>query len=86
MGERATSIRRDGPIVIEAAFLAFSQPIFKFGELGRSWLNQRAGCKSAYPVVRDSYRLSYLAVLPNRLLNRFPGLFDAFLNNHVLTL
>lgn len=64
----------------------FSDPILKLRELDGPRLLQGAGSETPDPVVGDAKRFGYLAMLANCLFDRFSGLFDAFLNNHVLTL
>jgi hypothetical protein len=64
----------------------FSQPFLKVGKLNRPRLLQRARGEPSHPVVMDAQCRGYLAVSPDRLIDRFPGLCDAFLNTHVLTL
>lgn len=64
----------------------FSQPALKVRKLDGPRLCQDTGRESANPVVVDAKGLGYLPMLPNPRFNRFPGLFDAFFDIHVLTL
>lgn len=63
-----------------------SQPVLKLRELDCARLLQGTRCKPTHPIVRSAKRLGYFAMLPDAVFNRFPGLFDAFLDIHVLTL
>lgn len=63
-----------------------SQPILKVRKLDGSRLNQEPGSETAHPVVVDAKGFGYVPMLSNPGFNILPSLFDAFLNNHVLTL
>lgn len=63
-----------------------SQPFLEVRELDGSRLNQEPGRESAHPVVMDAKGFGYIPMLPDPGFNRFPGLFDAFFDIHVLTL
>jgi len=64
----------------------FSQPFLKVGEFDRPRLLQRTRSEPAHPVVMHAKGCSYLSMPPDGLIDRFPGLCDAFLDIHVLTL
>jgi hypothetical protein len=63
-----------------------SQPFLKVGEFNGPWFLQRTRGEPSHPVVMDAKGCGYLAVSADRIINRFSGLCDAFLNIHVLTL
>lgn len=64
----------------------FSQPILKVRKLDGPRLNQEPCRESTHPVVMDAKCLGYVPMLADPGFNILPGFFDAFLNNHVLTL
>lgn len=63
-----------------------SQPVLQSRKLDGPWLGQGARSEPADPVVGHVQGFSYLSMLSDGLFNRFPSLFYAFFDIHVLTL